>query len=223
MDVMKTVLLSLVLVAYSFVVSMFTPSWFRFVANLALASSVIYLGRRLGLTHDDIGISRDAWTRGFALGLVLASLVLMLIIGAAIEREDVAQRLSKAEDVPSRLSVLLYEVLVRIPFETAAVEETLFRGVIFALWKKTRGTIGAVLGSSIAYSLWHIGPSLSDRESPFALEGLVSDLGGPLLLTLVLGFIYAGLRLATKGVVGPALVHWAQNGGLKVAGYITLH
>ena len=53
-------------------------------------------------------------------------------------------------------AVLLYVALVRVPFGTVVLEETLFRGVLLGLGLRRWSHMTAVNVSCLAFGLWHV-------------------------------------------------------------------
>ena len=109
---------------------------------------------------------------------------------------------------------LVYRLVVHIPLGTAVPEEILFRGVLYGTWSRDRGRLAAVLASSFVFGLWHISPAI-DRlraNSPEASsrEWAVA-IGGTIVATTLAGTLLAALRIRSKGLVGPFIVHWAAN------------
>ncbi len=80
---------------------------------------------------------------------------------------------------------MAYQTLLRIPLGTALLEEVAFRGVLFGVWLETAGARRALIGSSVAFALWHIAPTVE------LLEG--SELFGSwfVLALGVLGGVFA--------------------------------
>jgi len=116
-------------------------------------------------------------------------------------------------DIPPTTRALLYHLLLRIPVGTALFEEVAFRGVLYGLLLQWGGTLWALLGSSAAFSLWHIGPILL-RMQHWEVGGVwgtslhwIGGLGGTFLGGLLLG----GMRWATGSLAAPLLAHALLN------------
>ena len=58
----------------------------------------------------------------------------------------------------------LFRGLVEIPIGTAVYEEVVFRGVILGLALRRLPPLPATLVTSALFGLWHVLPSLRDRE-----------------------------------------------------------
>ncbi|MBM3660168.1 MAG: CPBP family intramembrane metalloprotease, partial [Actinobacteria bacterium] len=105
----------------------------------------------------------------------------------------------------------------------ALAEELLFRGAVLGAWRPVIGTPGAVAVSSLAFGVWHVLPALEAHAHNPAGADLADRVGGrpthvvgTVAATAVAGAGFAALRLRTRSVVAPALVHAAVN----QAGYL---
>jgi uncharacterized protein len=117
--------------------------------------------------------------------------------------------------------VLAWQVLIRIPIGTALFEETMFRGVLYGLWRRTLRSWQAATLSSVAFALWHMVAELQRQErqeNTSGGDGLASAV--PFVFLFLLGSALCGLRERTAGVVAPTIVHWALNSSAAVAVYL---
>jgi membrane protease YdiL (CAAX protease family) len=112
-----------------------------------------------------------------------------------------------------------YEMLIRIPLVTAATEELLFRSALLGVSEQWLGTRRAVVWTSLVFGLWHVVPAVHSHRHNVGAAGAVDRLGGRTALvagtvaaTAVAGLGLAALRLRTKSVVAPIIVHGAING-----------
>jgi membrane protease YdiL (CAAX protease family) len=188
----------------------------------ALSLLLLWCGHR-GLSLAELGFSTgrvgDAlrWGLGVGLGLpapVFLALVLPESIGSLADIRDFSG-LSTAD--------LAYQALVRIPLGTALFEEAAFRGVLHGAWMKAAGLRHAVIGSSVAFGLWHVTPTLellsgSELFPNYALLAL--GVAGGVLATVVGGLFFAWLRLRTGAIYGPTLAHWLINALGAVAAFL---
>src|SRR4029079_17876781 len=111
-----------------------------------------------------------------------------------------------------------YELLVRIPVVTAATEELLFRSVLLAVAAESLGVRRAVVWTSLVFGVWHVVPALHSHRHNSAAADAVDGVGGRAALvvgtvaaTAVAGLGLSALRLRTKSVVAPIIVHAAVN------------
>lgn len=106
--------------------------------------------------------------------------------------------------------------LVRAPLGTALFEEVAFRGVLLAMLARRFGSGWAVVGSSLAFGLWHVVPALSLTAGNAAVG---SALGTHPLWAAVAGVVAAGLagaflcllRIRYDHLVVPLAVHATTN------------
>lgn len=188
--------------------------------NLVAGTLLLGLARRRGLTWQDLGLAStdlgSGWRWG-ALGAVVVSSTLALAPVVArrwgLGRQILGDR--RAALPPRQVA---WQALVRIPIGTAAFEEIAFRGVLFALLHHAAGGRAALAGSSAAFGLWHVGPTLAalrlnDVSGEHACP-TAAAVGSTAALGVALGF----LRLRSGHVVACWLAHWMSNAmGLAVA------
>lgn len=105
-------------------------------------------------------------------------------------------------------------MFVRIPFGTAVLEEVAFRGVLFAEMRDTGSLGAAVVVSSAAFGLWHIGPSLVAVRVNAPGAGVAAHVGGvavAVAVTALAGLALAALRQVSGGLLAPVVAHAAAN------------
>ena len=178
--------------------------------NLAAVGLLVLWARSRGLSWEEMGVSTDrrgsAIRWGIGLGVAVpAPLLLVLVlpdsIGSLADPRGLGD-LSTAE--------LAYQTLVRIPIGTALCEEVAFRGVLFGVWAKGSGVRNALVGSTIAFGLWHVTPTfeLMDGSGLFpSLPLLAVAVVVGVLASAVGGLFFAWLRLRTGSIYGPAVTH----------------
>ena len=141
-------------------ISIWEKVWSRsyVVLNLAVAGSMLLLARPL-LTAAQLGLGEDSWLPGLAWG------ALTMVAGAAVL--FVSQRVpAVAKTFEDRRYAELSDAdavrhaLVRVPLGTALLEEIAFRGILFALLESAFSQWVAVIGSSVIFGIWHVGPVL---------------------------------------------------------------
>lgn len=184
------------------------PNRWEVPANLLIAAALVTLALRSGLSWDDLGLRPDRMLRGLVVGLaaagvVAAGLALALAVPAA-EAVLEAEAVRPASDVDR-----WFVPLVRIPLGTAVFEETLFRGVVLAVFLCLHRPRTAVVATSVLFGLWHILPAWSTADgSSLAVAGAVI---GTVAVTTLAGLIFAALRLWAGSLVAPILAHTATN------------
>ena len=105
---------------------------------------------------------------------------------------------------------MAYQALVRIPLGTVLTEEVLFRGVLYGIWNRVGRVRTALIGSSVAFGLWHIVPMLEllqkfGQSDPFHLAGWVV---GGVLVAFLGGLLFCRLRIRCGSAYASMLAHW---------------
>jgi uncharacterized protein len=189
--------------------------------NLAAGGLLIALGRRRGLTWDELGLSPADLGAGWRWGRLGAAVVTGGVAAAPMmaRRMQVGERLLDDRRAALAPRQLAWQALVRIPIGTAAFEEIAFRGVLYALLHHAAGGRVALAGSSAAFGLWHIGPTLATlriNDVPASGCPTVAAVAG----TAVAGVALGGLRVRSGHVLAGWLAHWMSNAvGLAVAAW----
>ncbi|MFD7407329.1 CPBP family intramembrane glutamic endopeptidase [Streptomyces sp. NPDC059866] len=191
-----------------------------YVLTCVAATAVLLLIARWdGLTPADLGIDAAGLRRGLWWAPVLAAavlVVLLLLLAVPAGRE--AFRDSRAADLS--VGQLLSRVLVRVPIGTVLLEETAFRGVLWAMIRRRRGTAWATAASSLLFGLWHLLPSRGLNRSNSAVGtafGTGSASVAPTVAAAVVAMVAAGavlceLRRRSGSLLAPAALHWSING-----------
>jgi membrane protease YdiL (CAAX protease family) len=119
-----------------------------------------------------------------------------------------------------------FEILVRIPLETALAEEVLFRGVHLALTRHLHSTPWAVTRTSLAFGLWHVLPALESLRRVPAAGHLTASTSRRVLAvattvgaTAAAGAVFAALRLRSGSVLAPVVLHAAVNATALACAY----
>jgi membrane protease YdiL (CAAX protease family) len=117
------------------------------------------------------------------------------------------------------LGQLLWRVLVRVPVGTVLLEEVAFRGVLWAMVRRRRGTAWATTVSSLLFGLWHVLPSrgLSQVNTAAAVlgtgpAGRALSVAVGVVATTAAGVVLCELRRRSGSLLAPAALHWAVNG-----------
>ncbi|WP_128380060.1 CPBP family intramembrane glutamic endopeptidase [Streptomyces cavernae] len=195
----------------------FAPGVYVLTCVVATAA-LLLIARWDGLTRADLGLDGPGLRRGLRwapvlIGAVLAVYLLALAVPATREafQDDRAASLSAGQ--------LLWRVLFRVPFGTVLLEETAFRGVLWAMVRRRRGTAWATAVSSSLFGLWHVLPSRGLARANAAAATLGSGSAGATLAmaaavvgTTAAGVVLCELRRRSGSLVAPAALHWALNG-----------
>lgn len=208
------VVTSAILVGYNTATNVLPfPSAWYVPANLGLAGAAVWAARWREVPWPVLGFGRQGVGPGLRAGtailvVVVAGLLVatLLPIGRALLSD---RRVAGIGGV-----ALAYQTLVRIPIGTAFVEEVAFRSVVYGALAHRGSVRDAVIGSSIVFGLWHIGPALdlvairqlADATPLVALLVVAAVIG-----TAAGGAVLALLRHLTGGIVGPVIVHAGTN------------
>jgi membrane protease YdiL (CAAX protease family) len=186
---------------------------------LAVAAAAAALAGRVGgCGARDLGLAPADLARGLRLGAVAMAVVAgLLAVGVALPatRGLFADRRVDEHSV----AALLYATLVRIPFGTALLEETLFRGALLGLGLRQWPPRVAVAWSSALFGLWHVLPAGGLAGYNPAVAGTLHGAGGRLLVTAaavaasaLAGVVFCWLRLRSGSLLAPVVLHVATNG-----------
>lgn len=208
------------LIAYSLATNSRHARQDRYVVrNLASATLLIGAARRRGFTWHALGLGAQHLLRALALGLSASAVVLVgvRVATAPIGRTATGRHLLGDRRAALGRRDLRGQVMVRIPVGTAAFEEIAFRGVLHAVIADSHGHRTALIGSSVAFGLWHIGPTLAALRANDATAGRFVACASAVVATGAAGAALAALRSAGGHVAAPWLVHWVANGAALAA------
>ncbi|HEX2267280.1 MAG TPA: CPBP family intramembrane glutamic endopeptidase [Actinomycetota bacterium] len=213
-----------VLTAYhTFLVLLPVPRAVHLPANLGTAGLLLLACRRRGIPRSKLGLARECVSPGLRWGTALSfcaavgvRLALAVPAGSKLLRDKRLSGLSRPE--------FLYRLLVHIPLATALPEEVIFRGALFGALSQERRPRTAMLGSSVAFGLWHIGPAIdrlrANRPGATNLQRATA-VAGTIAATTLAGTCLSSLRVRSKGLMGPIIVHWAVNACATVGARFT--
>jgi uncharacterized protein len=197
----------------------------RHAALTATGVSVVALGaaRAWGASWDDLGLGSKRAGRSARVGIAVALPIASTLI-AGSRHPATRGFLADARVVGLSSRDAAYELLLRIPVVTAATEELLFRSVLFAVAHQGLGERRAAVWTSLVFGVWHVVPALHSHRHNTAAADAVDGVGGREALvvgsvaaTAVAGLGLCALRLRTKSVVAPIIVHAAINGATFAA------
>jgi uncharacterized protein len=195
----------------------------RPAAGAGAAVGLAALALRSGADARDLGCDRRDLAPGFRVGAVAAgAIVAATATGRALDRTGNAFRDERVTNAST--AEALAQLLVRIPFATALVEELVFRGVILGFGLRHGDRRRALLVSSIAFGLWHVGTALHPERKAATGEVVGHRLAstpavvlGDVIATTVGGFGFGWLRLRSRSIVARAMAHAALNGSAYLA------
>ncbi|MFE7276560.1 CPBP family intramembrane glutamic endopeptidase [Streptomyces sp. NPDC057623] len=190
-----------------------------YVAVCVSATAVLLLIARWdGLTPAGLGLDAAAVRKGLRWAPVLAGVVLLvLVLLLAVPAGREAFRDARAADLS--VGRLLWVTLVRVPLGTVLLEETAFRGVLWAMIRRRRGTAWATAVSSLLFGLWHLMPSRGVNRSNAAVASVFGDgpagvaptVAAAIAATAVAGVVLCELRRRSGSLLPPMALHWAVN------------
>ena len=180
--------------------------------NIAFATLIIIVAASsLELSTAELGLDGDAGD--VAVPVAVVGLFALGAFGLAVSPR--ADLIADERVAGMRRGALLWYVLVRIPIGTALVEETIFRGVLFASWRETGASdLIAALCASITFGLWHITPTiigLRMNRPQVTKNQVVAAVWGAVGMTTVAGLALTWLRVWSGGLLGPILLHAGVN------------
>jgi membrane protease YdiL (CAAX protease family) len=193
------------------------PAAARFTGNLVAAGVALAAASALGVDRAGLGLAAGRHVQGIRWGGMAGGTVAAAVAGLATigpTRPYFADERISAHS--NRRAAV--EASLRIPLETAAAEELLFRGAVLGLATDRLGDVAGVAVSSVLFGLWHVPPALdalgASGVADVAGGGPVGRWGavtGTVAATSVAGVVFAELRRRSGSVVAPALVHGALN------------
>jgi membrane protease YdiL (CAAX protease family) len=190
--------------------------------NLATGALLVAITLLSGASVAGLGLGRADARRGLAVGGAIAlAVAVVLAIGVALPAARALFEDERAAGLDG--GGLAYDALVRIPFGTAFFEELAFRGVLLALLLRVTSTAWAVATSSALFGLWHILPTLSALDINDVDAGLAARaaaVAGAVVATAIGGAIFCWLRLRTRSLLAPVIVHTATNSFAIVGAYV---
>jgi membrane protease YdiL (CAAX protease family) len=201
----------------------FVPERVRPLAGAAAATGLAAAVLRTGVDAATLGCDPGDVPRGALWGGATAAAT-ATVVGGLGAHPAAGARFRDARVTDASRREALWHLLVRIPLATALVEELTFRGVILGLGLRGGATRRALLVSSVAFGLWHVGAALHPERTA-ATGDVVGQHGattaltvvGDVAATAVAGLGFGWLRLRSRSVLAPALAHAALNASAYAA------
>ncbi|MBZ4017453.1 CPBP family intramembrane metalloprotease [Streptomyces purpurogeneiscleroticus] len=195
----------------------------------AVVVSALLLGVlfRAGGTWADAGLDRATLGRGARWAMVLAGLVGAVYAVAALlpATRDLFADERYAELTGGQVAL---RVLVTVPLGTVLLEEVAFRGVLYGLVRRARGTVRATVVSSVLFGLWHVLPSLHLAAAKPVLTpvfgrsalGAAVAVAAAVLFTGAAGVLFCELRRRSGSLLAPMGLHGALNAFGYLVGFL---
>ncbi len=187
------------------------------VLGPACVAGLTAVARLAGLSWNDLGLGPGTWRPGIKwAAAAIAAVGLVLAVGAAL---PVTREVFRDARYRLGWGSALLTALVLIPVGTVLVEEVAFRGVLWGLLRRIRGTGTATVVSSALFGLWHVLPSLGLATDNEAIGGTVgrgrsaqaATVLATVLFTALAGVVFCELRRRSGSVLASAGLHWATN------------
>ena len=182
------------------------------------AAGFLAIARWAGLSWQELGLGRGTWRRGliWAAGAI-GAVAVVFALGAALPLTRDAFR-----DARYHLGWehALLTAFLLIPLGTVLFEEVAFRGVLWGLLRRGRGTLTATVVSSALFGVWHVLPSLGLATDNQAIGNAVGkgtsgeaiSVLGTVLFTALSGVVFCELRRRSGSLLASIGLHWATNG-----------
>jgi membrane protease YdiL (CAAX protease family) len=203
--------------AYNVAFHRWLPKRAHTLANVGAAAALVATARVAGESWEELGLDPAHFASGVRAG-VRAAVPISAIVGAAIAVPATRGFMSDDRITATSRREATFETLVRIPIETAASEEIIFRGVLLGLACRTRHPLYAIASTSLLFGLWHVLPTLQSLERGTADDATDGDPAritaaavSVVAATAGAGAALAWLRLRSGNVMAPIIAHAALN------------
>jgi uncharacterized protein len=192
------------------------PSWAYVPWSLGMTVVLLAIARHDGCTWDELGLARRNLGRGFAWGGAVFGIILgIFLVGLALPFTRGLFEDDRVGDTP--FWGMAYQALFRIPFGTVVLEEVAFRGVLLGVFMRRTSPWKAAMWSSLLFGFWHVLPSIGIESKNPVLEDIFG--GGAAWVTVAAavigtgaaGMVFCLLRLRSRSLVAPMLLHVATN------------
>lgn len=210
-EVLALGLLGVLLIICSLVLPPAT-GWGRLIWNLLAYGGLFGIYKLANLNLQAIGLDERYSKTGlrYALYCILAiGIVFVLVL-------IVDQQAFKDPRYHHSLPTALHSALLLVPLKTVLLEELAFRGLFLALVLRIKDNRWlATILSSLAFGLWHVITAASIGNYSLGPNIVVPQLVviiAVVFVTTLAGVALAELRLRSKSLLAPILVHWFING-----------
>jgi CAAX protease family protein len=179
--------------------------------------------RYANLSIEDVGLEKDKLQTGIKYGLacsviIFAVLLLIFFIDPTVFKDPRYHQ----PIITSVFSAIFIE-----PFKTVLFEELAFRGILLAiLLKLTNQKWTAVIVSSVLFGLWHVTSSAAIGNYHAASSLVINRayiMIAAVCITSLAGVILSELKLRSKSLAAPLVVHWVVDALSIVLAAISWH
>jgi membrane protease YdiL (CAAX protease family) len=199
-----------------------------YIATSVIASAaLLLLLRACGATWADAGLRHDNLLRGlrwaFVLAVAVAAGYTLLVLLPATRDMFADPRIGSTEPAAIAFAICFY-----VPLGTVLLEEVGFRGVVYGLVRRARGTAWATAVSSGLFGLWHILPAAHLVRVHPALAGrgaftATLVLVGALVAVSLAGAVLCELRRRSRSLATTAGLHWTTNALGYAMAWLIIH
>ncbi len=186
--------------------------WYHLWLNIVGLVGLFGLYKFAGLTLEDIGLERTHMATGLKYGaicmaIILCGLLLVYALDAHAFRDARYHQSVKA----ALLAALILE-----PLKTVLFEELAFRGILPAILLRVNNQKWfAIIASSVTFGLWHVSSSTAIGNYHLGSSlviGQTTVVAATVIFTTLAGIILCELRLRSKSLLAPIIVHWFVDG-----------
>jgi membrane protease YdiL (CAAX protease family) len=163
------------------------------------------------LTAENLGLSRRNIWSGLRYGVLCIVTLASILLAVYFIRSGIFHdpRYNKS------IGAALTTALLLVPLQTVFFEEISFRGILPALITRlTSSNWTAAITSSLAFGMWHV-ITAGEFKTIHATGNVITNrsltVGIILLFTSSAGLFLYYLRLRSKSLVAPIMVHWFAN------------
>lgn len=184
-----------------------------FALPLLLVGVAVAYRRRWGA----LGWSRPSLAPGLRIGLAVGVAMALPAVATFTVPPLMGEPLRWSVAAEMSAPAVLSRLLLHLTLGTALFEELLFRGVLWNLFYRARGTAVAWLGTSLVFALWHVVltvQTVGQTNVPPHLSMLAVLLG--LLGVFGGGLVFGALRFAA-GLTAPMAAHWTVDAVMLLA------
>lgn len=182
------------------------------IASIGLVAAMLLVAMWAGVSTTDLGVAPRDLRSGAMWGLAVgAAAAAVIVVTSLVPLAEGFFRDDRHADLPT--GELLAEMLVRVPIATVLFEELIFRGVLLGLLMMVLGRLAAVATSSALFGLWHLlgASDFADSNDGFGSSSAMVVVAVTVLVTGLAGAGLGWLRLRSRSVLAPTLVHTAIN------------
>ncbi len=175
---------------------------------------LVLLARADGLHRRDWGFGPVTGRAARAAAVLAAVIAAVMLVGTQLPGISTAYEDQRVAGMGA--GEVAFAALIRVPVGTALLEEVAFRGVLLAMLTRRYGTAWGVAGSSVAFGIWHLLPSLDLAAGNAAIGSTLgahplTSAGIAMLAAVLAGAFLCLLRIRYDHLIAPLAVHVTTN------------